>query len=519
MHERRSARARGQTLIVMAISAVAVVALVALAVDGGNAYTARRNAQNAADAAALAGTWVLADYEGTDPAGDILARMNLIAEQGGVLDTNGTPADTVNDNLLAYYVDAGGTHVSCDGVNWELHSCSGSTPPEAAHGIEAVAAISRTTFFARAIGVNQVAAQAHATARFEPASGMLPIAVNEYWLGSQGHCPYANCGEPNSFVRNPEDEVGDPLPPPFSPQGSGWIRNNCSTPYTEGTCQGPYPDVTDSNFGRAFAILGDDAKPNYGSNDPRSGVELNYRFDALVEDGYWHSLESCAITGTNPCVWQDNVSPYPPGQGAHVMEAMIKSGGYREQLPEVLIEPPIDYLEEWGYCWGAAPDDCFNAPAQGRSQPYDVLQFLKGAQASAMAGAMYDEGHYVQGRYTPGQRIAVLVYNSAPGAQWGPNGKTADTAPIVGYIGVVIVGYGTNMSSYPHCNCPRGEAGLSCFQGCIHHSGHGGPTVYGLVPLCYKKDAAGNCLVPGGIHTDPAFLLEEFVPKQIELIR
>lgn len=45
---------KGQALILIALAMVAMVGLVALAIDGGNTYSARRNAQNAADAGALA---------------------------------------------------------------------------------------------------------------------------------------------------------------------------------------------------------------------------------------------------------------------------------------------------------------------------------------------------------------------------------------------------------------------------------------------------------------------------------
>lgn len=44
----------GQAIVLIALSIVGVIALIALAIDGGNAYADRRQAQNAADAAALA---------------------------------------------------------------------------------------------------------------------------------------------------------------------------------------------------------------------------------------------------------------------------------------------------------------------------------------------------------------------------------------------------------------------------------------------------------------------------------
>ncbi len=46
---------RGQALILIVLSIVGMIGLVALAIDGGNAFSNRRSAQNAADSAALAG--------------------------------------------------------------------------------------------------------------------------------------------------------------------------------------------------------------------------------------------------------------------------------------------------------------------------------------------------------------------------------------------------------------------------------------------------------------------------------
>jgi len=49
---------RGQALIIVALALVALVGMVALVVDGGNAFLDRRNAQNAADSAVLAGALI-----------------------------------------------------------------------------------------------------------------------------------------------------------------------------------------------------------------------------------------------------------------------------------------------------------------------------------------------------------------------------------------------------------------------------------------------------------------------------
>jgi uncharacterized membrane protein len=46
---------RGQAIVILALAMAALLLFASLAIDGGNAYVERRRAQNAADAAALAG--------------------------------------------------------------------------------------------------------------------------------------------------------------------------------------------------------------------------------------------------------------------------------------------------------------------------------------------------------------------------------------------------------------------------------------------------------------------------------
>ena len=56
---------RGQSLVIIAISFLALVAMAALVIDGGSLYLNRRNAQTAADAAAMAGARELCVNKGT----------------------------------------------------------------------------------------------------------------------------------------------------------------------------------------------------------------------------------------------------------------------------------------------------------------------------------------------------------------------------------------------------------------------------------------------------------------------
>ncbi|MGB6836984.1 MAG: pilus assembly protein TadG-related protein [Dehalococcoidia bacterium] len=71
---------RGQVVIIMAVTATALVGLIGLVVDGGHFYAQRRQAQNAADAAALAGAFRL--YEGESAAVATSAAFDYAQQNG-----------------------------------------------------------------------------------------------------------------------------------------------------------------------------------------------------------------------------------------------------------------------------------------------------------------------------------------------------------------------------------------------------------------------------------------------------
>lgn len=438
--------------------------------------------QSAAAAAAVAGTEVMIDYGGIDPVGDILRAVNTAAEKNGIPDSNDVPGDTINDNVRAFYVHINGDCILLGDQCWELHA-GPNVIPGGARGLLVVVAL---TCLDPTCPVPTMSADA--TAVYIYIGGILPVAVNEYWEGVYG-CPYDNCGEPYSFVRDPSQ------PPPFSedPPGSDqWVRNLCPDPYNDNVCQGPYEGCGE-NFGRAFALMGADARPNYGPMDPRSFVHLDYRYDSLVdgEDGWYY------LVGSDQ--W---IGPTEPAGRKEVMFEVIRLGGYNKvPIPRTLHGPPPVHLGEWAYCWDTPPDGCFNYPETNRADPYDVVEFLGGADAAQAAQLMYDEGAYLDGRYAPGEGIIVAVYNGFAADQWGYGPHRDDAAVLVGYAGAVIVGYGNQFAS----NCPCDPFDLECFQGCIEGAGNPN-TLYGLVPP------------EGELHLDPTLLLEEFLTAKVILL-
>jgi hypothetical protein len=128
----------GQNLIIFAVVIVVLVALAGLVIDGGFAYAKRREAQNAADAGALAGVEALCA---------------------------GEPATTVQAQALDYAITRNGA----DSATVDIGTKS----------ITVTATIPHETFFARIFGANLISPSATASAGcYSPCvgTGVLPVA-------------------------------------------------------------------------------------------------------------------------------------------------------------------------------------------------------------------------------------------------------------------------------------------------------------------------------------------------------
>ncbi len=169
-------RQGGQSIVLVAVAMVALVIFVAVTVDMSNAYHYRRVAQNAADAAALAGAAELGRQINNKKPSDsaIKATMNDFAELNEIEDTNGTLADDENTNVEGFYLD--GKHDVIGEVG------SGSVPAKAV-GIRAITHIVAPTFFGGIVGFDGYPVQARAAVLHEVACTggwcMLPIAVHD----------------------------------------------------------------------------------------------------------------------------------------------------------------------------------------------------------------------------------------------------------------------------------------------------------------------------------------------------
>ena len=149
----------GQAMILIVMAMVGLIGLTALAVDGGNAYSDRRHAQNAADTAALASA--LAQIRQRDI---ITAALSSAA-------SNGYNNDHVANDVEVYSPPTSG-----------VYSCSGAQGVQLdERGIKTcyqyiqVFITSRVkTFFAPVVGIRQVTNRVEAIARGKP-GGHFPI--------------------------------------------------------------------------------------------------------------------------------------------------------------------------------------------------------------------------------------------------------------------------------------------------------------------------------------------------------
>jgi Flp pilus assembly protein TadG len=145
---------QGQAIVLLALIMAALLVFAALAIDGGNTYVERRRAQNAADAAALAGAralWLHFSAGDSSETG-IRVDMNQAAESNGIADTNQYLGDFYNTNVIAYYTNKAG-----DQQNIEVARRSVEHGRRAGHNAARVQHVSGRSDRARSDGATAMA--------------------------------------------------------------------------------------------------------------------------------------------------------------------------------------------------------------------------------------------------------------------------------------------------------------------------------------------------------------------------
>jgi hypothetical protein len=204
IEEKAMKQERGQALIIIAISLVALAAFVGLAIDGGQLYTNRRKVQNGSDAAALAGTRLIAQYVSKcEPgsSGNDSAVRTAVIEYARL---NGVDYFAPEGDIEAWYVDKN---------EGRLGNVGAGSIPNTTTGVEVSLTMTATTSFMKLLGVDSMAASANAVAMTGPilqwGGGALPIAVYHKVVD------YLNPGDEFTAYDDDDDYCRD-QPCPFS---------------------------------------------------------------------------------------------------------------------------------------------------------------------------------------------------------------------------------------------------------------------------------------------------------------
>lgn len=200
---------RGQTLVILAFALIALAAFAGLAIDGGRLYAARRQAQNTADASAMAGARLLASYVANCTGIDrVVADNNIAAEMVKLARDNGIDPLLENASLEGWYVDAAEARLGR--VGW------GAGVPDNATGIYATLTTTDTTTFLKIVGRQHIVAPGEATAMagrvMQMGGGIIPIGVplevvrtlnpgeTFYMMENAPHNGGAFCRDPNGTM-------------------------------------------------------------------------------------------------------------------------------------------------------------------------------------------------------------------------------------------------------------------------------------------------------------------------------
>lgn len=167
----------GQSLVIVALLLIALAGMLGLAIDGGRAFGARRQSQNASDAAALAAVRVLAVNRATATESDIFNVATNLARSNDVTVTN----------VTATFIDEFANDLCTMNLN------CGSIPGNAT-GVRVITTLQLDPYFINVlIGNTQIPVRTVAAAQSgRPApTELMPMVVPCENLDGQCHNPYS----------------------------------------------------------------------------------------------------------------------------------------------------------------------------------------------------------------------------------------------------------------------------------------------------------------------------------------
>ena len=207
-------RARGQMLVLFALSASVMLLVSGFVIDGGYALAQQRSAQNTSDLAALAGARVLASYVSGNTTSGTDSNVRLSIDQ--TLAVNDAPPVTYGAPNGPRYVD----------MNGNLLAYVGTGIPAGAVGVRVGTTRTWTPFFLGIMGVDNWSAGAVATARGgyrvggPPAGNLLPIGISKKTYETFTSCP---AGKPKADCTVVDLNEGTLN----IPGGFGWLKFGC----------------------------------------------------------------------------------------------------------------------------------------------------------------------------------------------------------------------------------------------------------------------------------------------------
>jgi hypothetical protein len=248
---------RGQALALFVLASTVIFAAAGLVVDGGMAFMNRRDAQNAADLGAMAGTRVIADYytqDATKHSRDVWDAIDAAVQANGCT-TGGAVPCSWNASFLRPATTGPGTELI---GGTQLHGGipeTGVPLPLGTQGVEVAISRQPRTFLLSIIGMTEwdVAATAQAiTSEIDivPAGVLLPIAVDPL--------PAPHTFQPgNTHIVS----LGDDAPGQFSWLTWNGDHNSATLASNICTAQNPAMDLADADT-EADWIYGDVGKTN-----------------------------------------------------------------------------------------------------------------------------------------------------------------------------------------------------------------------------------------------------------------
>ncbi len=258
----RARSERGAALVLVAVSMVAMISVIGVVVDGSNAYSQRRQMQNAADSAALAGARAL----------DRMAVGGEAAVWTAVL------ASAVSNGALASLVQC---HLT-DEVLTVVTACPITNTSQAVALKAQVTAVQVTvgsvtnTSFIRVVGTKNFTAHANATAQIE---GL-----------RSGNSPFVLCGTGDTDPRSLGDGQDVPIIMPDNSMNYGQYAPAIPSAIGQ-TYELQDPTTIGCGQGNAFKGLSENATTSY----PTPGV-----WDLLNGD-HGINVSKSVIGGNNAC--------------------------------------------------------------------------------------------------------------------------------------------------------------------------------------------------------------------------